>query len=113
MWTFDNVLDNNLIGVEYRDDGRGIFQIHIGSLRTDVTLKIEVSPDTSRVRCTQSHALVTPLRYRTKQAGIGLRDTLTFIPAFALFRVLDVMLKEYMAAVRAGHVPDEDWLVDQ
>lgn len=43
--------------------------------------------------------------------SIELRDPRTFVPGFALFRVLEAMTKEYSAAIAAGHVPDETWLV--
>ena len=110
-WTFDEALGHELVTVVSRDDGRRPFEVRIGSLLKPITLAIEVSEETGYVECKRSHALVTPLRHRTKQPGIGLRATLTFVPAFALHRVLDVMTKEYRAAVVAGHVPEEGWLV--
>jgi len=112
-WTFDNVLDDELITVVLHDEQCRAFQVRIGTLLTQITLMIEVSPETGHVRCNQSHALVTPLRYRAKQPGIELRNTLTFVPAFALFKVLDVMIREYRAALAAGHVPNDEWLVSR
>lgn len=77
---------------------------------TPVMLVIEVSPETGYVWRDQSHTLVTPLPHRTR-SGIELRDSRTFVPGFGLFRVLEAMSKEYMAALGARHVPDEGWLV--
>jgi hypothetical protein len=72
---------------------------------TKITMKLEICPETGYVHVNQSHALVTPLRYRSKQPGIGLRNTRTFDPAYALFKIVDVMLKEYRAAVLADPGP--------
>ena len=111
MWSFNSVLKHELLTVVSGSDERQRFEVRIGTLRTPVTLVIETSPATGYVRCAQSHTLVTPLPHRTKRPGIELRNPRTFIPGFALSRVLDAMTKEYRAAVAAGHGPDESWLM--
>jgi hypothetical protein len=112
-WAFDEILNDELIEVLSRDDKRGRFEIHLGSLRARVIFLLKVASETRYVTCNQSHTLLTPLKYRTKQPGIELRNILTFDPAFALFKVLDAMLKEYRAAIAAGHAPEDSWLVQQ
>jgi hypothetical protein len=112
-WAFDEILNDELIEVLSRDDKRGRFEIHLGSLRARVIFQLKVASETRYVTCNQSHTLLTPLKYRTKQPGIELRNILTFDPAFALFKVLDAMLKEYRAAIAAGHAPEDSWLVQQ
>ena len=111
MWNFDNVLRHDLVTVLSRDDARETFKVQISSLRTPITLAIEVSAETGYVRCVQSHMLVTPLPHRTKRPGTELRDIRTFDPGFAVSHVLDLMTKEYRVAMAAGHIPDEGWLV--
>jgi len=111
VWTVDNALRHELVTVVFRDDQQQRYEIRIGSLLTTITLAIEISPDTGYVRCTQSHTLVTSLPHRTKRPGIELRGPRTFVPGFALSRILGAMTKEYSAALAAGHAPDEGWLV--
>jgi hypothetical protein len=60
-WTFDDILNDELIEISSRDDKRGQFRIRLGSLRPKITFRIEIAAETRYVGCHQSHLLLTPL----------------------------------------------------
>ncbi len=107
MWTFDEVLADELLTVLTRYDSAGIFELHIGNLETVVTIDLGRFMDTEKTKFRRSHAIKTPLQMRHYIPS----DTVGDYPAEALHTAVRSLTHHYREAVRAGHEPREDWLV--
>ena len=107
-YTFENVLDYELVTVVTRDDSRGVFEIRVGELETIVTIELRRDMSRNDTEFRLSHAIKTPLQigpYRTS-CPIG-GD-----PAYALNLAVTGLINHYREAVDDGHSPSEDWLVE-
>ena len=106
-YTFDNVLDHDLITVLERDDCLGNFVIRLGDLETPITIKFCRLISSEETIFEVSHAIHTPVQidaYWTSRPSAN-------SPAYALHRAVNGLTSYYQDAVNAGHEPCEDWLV--
>lgn len=104
--SIDDLLRNDLIHVDERDDEAGHYVFRIGQLQTPITLLVR-KPYRGRVVYEISHAIKTPLQgmpYLTSHPQAETRQ-------WALWRALEGVIGHYREAVREGHKPDESWLV--
>lgn len=107
-YTFDDVLSDESIRVLHRDDSRGYFVIQILDLHADIEIELGRFMDRETTKFRVSHAIQTPLLaspYRTSHAEGD-------YPAYALHRAVSGLTHHYREAVRHGHVPSDDWLVE-
>lgn len=106
-YTFDDVLDDDLVTVVERDDEMGEFVVRIGGLETPVTIMLERLKNNERTNFQLSHVINTP-----EQAG-PYRTSLPFgdRPEYALKKAITGLTMYYRQAVEKGHEPSEDWLV--
>ena len=107
VYTFDSVLQDDVVTVVTRDDEKSIFVVCIGVLETPVTIELGRFMDSDRTKFQASHAIKTPLQIGPYHTSLPFDDS----PAFALHRALDGLTSYYRQAVDAGHKPSEDWLV--
>ena len=107
-YTFDNVLDQDLITVIERDDDLGRFVIWLGDLRTPITISLCRLVGSEETTFEVSHVIHTPTQADAYQTSLPIAD----YPASALNRVIFGLTSFYRGAVDAGHIPCEDWLVE-
>jgi len=105
--TIDNALDDELIEVVERDDGFGEYAIRLGELETVITIQLRRLVGSEHTEFTVSHAIHTPTQADPYRTSIQYGD----YPAQALSSAVFALTQYYRAAVRAGHNPDESWLV--
>lgn len=107
-YTFDSVLDDDVVTIVHQDDIRGVFEILIGDLKTPVTIELWRFFDRDQIKFLVSHAIKTPLQAGPYRTSYPIADD----PEYALHRAVSFGLTQwYREAVDAGHVPNEDWLV--
>ena len=107
-YTFDTALEDEHVTVLFRDDSKGLFTIRLGELPQEVEIQLGREMDNEGTHFRVSHAIKTPLLgglYRTSRPW---GDD----PAYALHLAVNGLAPYYREAVKAGHVPDESWLVD-
>ena len=106
-FTFDGVLDNDLLTLVCGDVSSGTFKFRVGTLKTVITINLSSPTDSDRTTFRRSHAIKTP-----SQAGPYL-PSLDFAdyPAYALHRAITSITDYYKQAEEDGHTPTEDWLV--
>jgi hypothetical protein len=107
-YTIDQILSEPGITVIERNDGIGEYAIRIGELTTTVIIQLRWTMDRKFVEFTQSHAIKTPTQAGPYRGSRPFDDD----PAYALHRAVSGITDYYNEAVRAGHVPREDWLVE-
>ena len=108
MSTFSNVLDTDLVTEISSDYESRIFRIQVGTLATEVTIKIGLRPNQiGRYTYSSSHAIKTPKQLAPYNSNIFFGDT----PEDALAKAIDDLTFFYRTAERAGCEPDESWLV--
>ena len=106
-YTVDNILSDPLLTVEDRHDEMGSFALRIGSLQTVVFIELGRFRSTQDTKSTVSHAIHTPMQAAPYRTSRPFDDDW----AYALHRAVDGLLSYYRAAVAAGHLPEEAWLV--
>jgi hypothetical protein len=104
--TIDEALQDEYLTVVSRNDSAGLYRVKIGSLRTDVTIRLKQQRGTRRTEFEVSHAIKTP-----DQAG-PYRTSLPFgeDAASALHRAVTGLTSYYGQAIKAGRQPEETWL---
>ena len=93
-YTFDNVLDQDLITVLERDDDLGRFVIQLGGLKTPITIRLCRLMSSEETTFEVSHVIHTPTQ------------------ADALNNAVFGLTSCYRGAVNTGYRPCEDWLVE-
>jgi hypothetical protein len=106
-WTIDKALDDDLIHLENRNDDLGVYEFRVGELDTIVSVDIGRLPSSDEAKYHRSHNIKTP-----KQAGPHRQSRPYWddIP-YALHQAISGITSHYRDAVKAGHKPDESWLV--
>ena len=107
-YSFDSVLDDDLVAVVEQNDELGYFCIRIGTLQTHVIVELERHTTSDRTKFSVSHAIKTPLQHGPYRTSLPFGDT----PVSALHKAVSGLTMYYRQAVNAGHEPREDWLVD-
>jgi len=106
IMTFSRALAKPLIETVSRADGKGFFQVRIGTITTVITIVVLSLGDGTYVT-TQDYAIKAGW-----QAGpYQVRDWAYEIPGTALDEALSTYRFYYMAAVRRGYEPKSSWLV--
>jgi len=106
-WTIESALDDpDAEVIERRGD---TWIIKVGALQTPVRIELKKKRDGS-VWWDQSHAMHTPTQigpyWTSRPMDIG-PDAYPY----ALHRAISSLTEYYRDALRAGYVPQEDWLV--
>jgi hypothetical protein len=107
-YTIDSALERDLIEIVDRNDDFGSFTIRVGELETPVTIDIGRFLTSENAKFSVTHSIHTPVQggpYRTSKPYA--EDA-----AYALHRAIDGLISYYEEAVRAGHEPEESWLVE-
>jgi hypothetical protein len=107
VWNFSLILRDPLLRVLKQQEEYGTFEIQLGKLPQVITIEVGRHMTTDRSKVWVSHTIQTPVQmtpYRSarpywRDPEIALRDT---VRAFTDY---------YRKAVRAGHQPDQGWLV--
>jgi len=102
-WTMEEALKHELVTSSRRI--KDTYFVRIGSLKTEIAISLRRGE--FGIEFTQSHVIKTPLQldgYRTSRPW---NDT----PGSALRQVITGLTQHYDAATRAGHSPDENWLL--
>jgi len=102
-WTMAEALKDELITRSRRV--KDTFFVRVGSLKTEIAISLRRSE--FGIEFSQSHVIKTPLQidgYRTSRSW---NDT----PGSALRQAITGLTQYYGAATRAGHAPDESWLL--
>ena len=108
MPTFAEVLGGDLVTPVSSDMASRIFRIRIGTLSTEITIRIGKRRGSSgRYEYKASHAIRTPEQMGPYFSSIPYGDT----PQEALAKAIDDLTIFYSVGVRAGHEPAESWLV--
>ncbi|MFJ1470124.1 hypothetical protein [Massilia orientalis] len=102
-WTMAAALKDELITGSRRV--KDTFYVRVGSLKTEISISLRRGE--FGIEFSQSHVIKTPMQidgYRTSRPW---NDT----PGSALRQAITGLTQYYNAATRAGHVPDESWLI--
>lgn len=107
-YTFDNVLDQDLITVIKRDDDLGRFVIRLGDLKTRITIRLCRFMSSEKTTFEVSHVIHTPTQVDAYRTSLPIAGD----PAHALDRAVSGLTSYYKDAVNAGYEPCEGWLVE-
>lgn len=107
-YTFDTALEDDLVTVVNRDDSKGFFVIQVGELNTHVEIQLGREMDNEGTFFHVSHAIKTPNQITPYRTSRPWGD----YPAYALNKAVTGLTMYYDQAVKAGHPPADDWLVD-
>jgi hypothetical protein len=105
--TIESALQDDLVTVLDRHDDMGSFAINIGMLDTPVFIELGRFLTDDRIKFSVSHSIHTPLQAGPYRTSISFRDD----PGYTLHLAISGLTEHYRQAVRAGHTPDESWLV--
>lgn len=106
-WSIDKALEDDLITVLDRNDDIGSYSIRVGSLQTMVHIDLGRLLTSNHVKFQVSHAIHTPTQAGPYRSSRFIEDD----AAYALHRAIDGLTSYYRDAVKAGHEPQESWLV--
>ena len=106
-YTFDDVLNADLVTVVERNDEMGEFVVQIGILDTPVTIGLGRFMNSERTKFKLSHVIKTPLLDGPYRTSLPVGDD----PGYALHKAINGLTSYYRQAVQKGHEPSEDWLV--
>ena len=106
-YTFDEVLDDELVTVVERNDEMGEFVVRIGTLRTPVSIDLGRFMTTERTKFRLSHVIKTPMLAGPYRTSLPFGDD----PGYALHKAIAGLTSYYRQAIEEGHDPCEDWLV--
>ena len=106
-YTFDSVLQDDVVTVVTRDDEKGTFVICIGVLKTHVTIELGRYMVSDETKFQVSHVIMTPVQIGPYHTSLPFADS----PVSALNRAVGGLTSFYRQAVEEGHEPSEDWLV--
>lgn len=107
-YSFDSALDDDLVTVVMRNDAMGIFEVRLGKLETPVTIDLGQFMDSDQTKFRVSHAIKTPVQIGPYRTSKPFGD----YPAYALHRAISGLTDYYRQAVKEGHKPSEQWLVE-
>lgn len=107
-YTIDDILNDPLLTVEDRHDEMGSFAVKIGKLQTLVFIELGRFQTSETTKFEVSHAIHTPTQADPYRTSTPFADDW----AYALHRAVDGLISYYKEAVAAGHVPNENWLVE-
>lgn len=85
----------------------GEYKFHLGTLEPEITIKLYSSFQDTRVQFEQSHFIHTPVQIDAYETSRPFNDNIDA----ALNQVLFGLTSHYESAVKAGHTPDNSWLV--
>lgn len=107
-WTFDNALDDEFIEIVDRNDEMGSYAIRLGDLETTIFIELGRFPKGEWTKFDVSHAIHTPLQMGPYRTSRPFSDD----PPYALHQAISGLTQYYGDAIRAGHTPEESWLVE-
>ena len=107
-WTLDKALDDDLITFTHRHDALGYYEFRVGNLKTVVTVQVSRLPKSEEARYILSHAIKTPTQAGPYYQSRGYWDDVPY----ALHQAISSLTQYYREAVKAGHEPQESWLVE-
>ena len=107
-YTFDNVLDHDVITVLERDDDLGRFVIRLRDIETPITIRLCRFMSSEKTTFEVSHVIHTPTQPDAYWTSRPIADC----PADALNQAVFGLTFSYQGAVNAGHRLCEDWLVE-
>lgn len=106
-WTIESALDDP--DIEVVDHTENVWTVRVGALRTPVRISLQKRKD-GTVWWDQSHAMHTPTQigpyWTSRPFDIG-PDAYPY----ALHRAVSGLADYYREAIKAGHQPEEKWLV--
>ncbi|WPZ30778.1 hypothetical protein T8A63_07385 [Sulfitobacter sp. OXR-159] len=108
-WDIEDALDDDLITIVHRDDDLGVYEFRVGELQAIVTVQVSRLPTSERAIYYRSHAIHTPIQATPYHQS---RSTWDDVP-YALHQAISSITDYYSDATRAGHAPEEAWLVRQ
>ena len=108
VYTFEDVLSDDLIRTIHRNDSRGLFVIRIGEIQTQIEITLSRYMDCDRTTYWLTHAIKTPIQPFAFRTRLPERDS----PVLALFQATSDLTQWYRDAVEEGHTPTDDWLED-
>ena len=105
--TLDSALEDPDITVLQRDDHLGFFEVRVGGLNPVVTIDLARALGSNETKFDRSHNIKTPV-----QSGPYISSRLFWDdPAYALHQAISGLTSHYRAAVKAGHIPNDSWLM--
>lgn len=104
--TVDEALNHNLVTVIQRNHQAGFYRITLGTLATEVFIRLKPKGGSGQTAFERSHDIKTPLQIGPYRTSISLYDT----PGDAMRRAITGLTDHYEHAVKAGHSPEESWL---
>ena len=107
-WTIEAALNDPSIHVIEQNDAWGLYRFRLGSLNTEITVKLCRSPIDNATRFERSHDIHTPTQVGPYHESRLFWDD----PAYALHNAVNGVAEYYREATKAGHPPREDWLVE-
>ena len=107
-YTIDSALDHDLVTLVTRRDDFGIYELRIGDLETLVTIELGKTPDDRFTKFKVSHSIHTPVQLDPYRPGRPYNDN----PPAALRQAITGLTQYFEDAVRKGHTPSEEWLVE-
>ena len=108
-FTIDGVLESEFVTVIERNDDAGLYCVRIGTLATAVTIELRPAESGEMTEFVVSHAIHTPTQAGPYRTSLPFGD----YPAYALHKAISGLTSYYRDAVRQGHQPSEDWLVQR
>lgn len=106
-WTIENALEDDLVDIVNRDDHLGIYEFRLGGLETVVSVQVSRLPDSNEAVYHRSHAINTPTQAGPYHQSRPYWDSVPY----ALHQAISSLTQYYDEAVKAGHDPQESWLV--
>ena len=106
-WTLDTALDDESINVINRNDHLGVYEFRLGDLETVVTIQVTRLPASDEAVYHRSHAIHTPTQAGPYHQSRPYWDDVPY----ALHQAVSSITQYYRDAVKAGHRPQESWLV--
>ena len=106
-YTFDTALENEYITVIHRDDDVGSYEFRVGQLETIVSLELGRFINGNGTKFTLSHSMRTPKQSDPYRPSRNWEDD----APYALYKAIASLTVFYLDAVKAGHTPEETWLV--
>jgi hypothetical protein len=85
----------------------GEYKFRLGSLATEITIRLYASFQNAKILFEQSHFIRTPLQLGPYETTRPWNDNISA----ALNQVTFGLIDHYNNAVKAGHTPDDSWLV--
>jgi hypothetical protein len=105
-WTFEEALKDDDVKIVERNDAWGLYSFTVGTLKTEITIKLCRSPVSEETRFERSHDIQTPAQASPYHGSRLFWDS----PAYALHQAISGITEFYREGIE-NHKPDESWLV--